>query len=343
MTDSLDTQPLDPVKQRTEALITAHTDHLLEQMRTPAMVEAETTAFFDWLREQPLSRWLALSDLQALFQQQAAQPTSDELVEAASAAMQTALEHPINAETPLQALVTERTIEQVAKLIGKQRTLRERLIRQVLGNPAYGHMLSQTISVAVSDYMSNSVGKKVPGMGGLMKFGKSAFEKVTDSNLDNALENYLKRNIEGLIETSQRKLIEQLTDEKIEQLILNSWNRSKHRKLAQVFETEGNASQEISEEAPVIAHSAWNHLKQTQFVQVQVQDGLRHWYERYSDHSPVELLDAVGITTELMQAEVHQLARPLINLLADSDYFRARIEARLRAFYTLPEIQAILS
>lgn len=329
---------------RMEALITAHVQHILGQLVQPETIDTESAAFFDWMRDQPLSRWLSLEKLQGLFQQQTLnQPASGELVEEATAIVQNVLDNPINQQTPLQELITDHTVTQMAKLIARQRTLRENMIEKILGNPAYGQMLSQTISIAVTDYMSNSVGKKMPGVGGLMKLGRSAYEKVTDSSLDQALENYLKRNIENLIETSQRKLMEQMTDDRVEQFILDSWKRGKSSKIVAILDTRGKDTQTNSEDAPEIAQNAWDHLRQTRFVQVHVMDGLQHWYERNSEKSPVVLLEAIGVTESLIREEIHMVFQPLVQLLTESDYFRQRIEQRLREFYYLPHVQDILA
>jgi len=182
---------------RTDALVQAHLQQILTQLQSIDTLSAEVDAFMDWLSQQALSSLVPLERIQQLAQQYALDlPLTDRLRDDVVSIIQNALDHPANQTTTLSEIIPAESVETVARYLSGQKQHRETLIHEVFSNPAYAKMLSQTISHAITDYMeNNAIAKKMPGMGSLMKLGKSALESATNSNFDQALQQYLNKNI----------------------------------------------------------------------------------------------------------------------------------------------------
>lgn len=327
---------------RTDALVQAHLQHILTQLQSTETLSAEIDAFMQWLSQQPLATLLPLSRIQQLAQQYALDlPLTERLRDDVVSIIQNALDHPANQATTLSDIIPDNSVETVARYLSEQKQHRETLIHEIFSNPAYAKMLSQTISHAITDYMENNViAKKVPGMGSLMKLGKSALESATNSNFDSALQQYLNKNINNIIGISEKMANKHLDDAQVYAIIKQIWQGISRQKLSQVRQY---APAQTVQDSAVMVHDTWNHLRTTAFIQQQVMDGIAHWYARNQQRSPIDLLADLNVSADTIRVEVQHSALPIIKLAIDSGYPAQRIEALLRQFYESDIAQAILA
>lgn len=327
---------------RTDALIQAHLQHILTQLQSTETLSAEVDALMDWLSQQALSTLLPLSRIQQIAQQYALDlPLTNQLRDDIVSIIQNALDHPANKTTTLAEIIPSDSVETVARYLSEQKQHRETLIHEIFSNPAYAKMLSQTISHAITDYMENNViAKKVPGMGSLMKLGKSALESATNSNFDSALQQYLNRNINSIIGISEKMANKHLDDAQVYNIINQIWQGISHQKLSKVRQY---APAQTIQDSAVMVHDTWNHLRTTSFIQQQVMDGIAHWYARNQQRSPMDLLADLNVSADTIRTEIQHSALPIIQLAIESGYPAQRIEVLLRQFYESAAAQAILA
>lgn len=327
---------------RTDALIQAHLQHILTQLQSSETLSAEVDALMDWLSQQALSTLLPLSRIQQIAQQYALDlPLTNQLRDDIVSIIQNALDHPANKTTTLAEIIPSDSVETVARYLSEQKQHRETLIHEIFSNPAYAKMLSQTISHAITDYMENNViAKKVPGMGSLMKLGKSALESATNSNFDSALQQYLNKNINSIIGISEKMANKHLDDAQVYNIINQIWQGISRQKLSQARQY---APTQTVQDSAVMVHDTWNHLRTTPFIQQQVMDGIAHWYARNQQRSPMDLLADLNVSADTIRTEIQHSALPIIQLAIESGYPAQRIEALLRQFYESDVAQAILA
>ncbi len=327
---------------RTETLIQAHLQHILSQLQSTETLSAETDACLQWLSQQTLSTLVPLERIQKIAQQYALDlPLTERLRDDVVSIIQNALDHPANQTTTLAEIIPQSSVETAARYLSEQKQHRETLIHEIFSNPAYAKMLSQTISHAITDYMENNViAKKVPGMGSLMKLGKSALESATNSNFDNALQQYLNKNINSIIAISEKMANKHLDDAQVYQIITQIWQSASRQKISQARQY---APAQTVQDTAVMVHDTWNHLRSTAFIQQQVMDGIAHWYARNQKRSPIDLLADFNVTPDTIRQEIQHSILPIIQLAIDSGYPTQRIEALLRQFYESEATQAILA
>ena len=326
---------------KTNALVAAHLKHILDNLQSIDVLAPEIDALMEWLATQPMGELLSLERLQRIAQAQALDlPLTENLRDEIVFAIQTALDHPSNATTTVGDLIPTSNANTVIDYLSEQREHREALIHEIFRNPAYATMLSQTISHAISDYMENNVLSKKMGMGGLMKLGKSVIERATDSNLDEALQQYLNKNISNLIGVSERMANKHLNDAQVKSILAQAWQKISAKPL-----TEGRryAPAKTVEESARMVTDIWDHLRSTQYIETQVETGLAAWHARNADRSVIELLADVNVTPDTIRAELEDGILPIIKRAIDSGYASQRIEALLRKFYDSAEAQAILA
>ena len=330
------------MNKRTEALIQAHLQQILNQLQSVETLSAEVDALMTWLSQQALSTLVPLARIQQLAQQYALDlPLTERLRDDVVSIIQNALDHPANQTTTLSEIIPADSVETVARYLSEQKQHRETLIHEIFSNPAYAKMLSQTISHAITDYMENNViAKKVPGMGSLMKLGKSALESATNSNFDSALQQYLNKNINNIIGISEKMANKHLDDAQVYAIIKQIWQGISQQKLSKARQY---APAQTVQDSAVMVHDTWNHLRTTPFIQQQVMDGIAHWYARNQQRSPMDLLADLNVSADTIRTEIRHSALPIIQLAIDSGYPAQRIEALLRQFYASDVAQAILA
>lgn len=326
---------------QTEALIAAHLEHVLSQLGSADFLAPEADALMEHFGQCVVSELLPRDTLHGLLKAQILElPISDGLRREIISVIQTALDHPANATTTLADLVPTQSIDNLINYLSSQKSHREHLIHEIFRNPTYAQMLSQTISHAINDYMENNVlAKKVPGVGGLMKMGKSMLEKATDSSLDQALQQYLNKNISNLIGVSERMAKTHLNDQQVRNMLEQGWKQLKDRPLSDL---RRHAPAQTVEESGLVAQEIWNHVRQTLLAASQLRVGVLAWYDRNAERNLADLLNDLHITPEVLQREIEQVVVPLIRHAIDKGYPRQRIEQSLRSFYTSPVAQQLL-
>jgi|GEM_PF-2247796 len=327
---------------KAEALLQAHVEHTIQQIQNFDVIRAEVAAFFEQLTETPLSTLVPLENIQRIAKDRVlgVAPSNQLRTEIANI-VKDALKNQEGEKTLLADLIPDATAEAVIGMVAHDTTRRNAIIHEIFGNPTTGEVLSTTISHAIKDYMENNVvTKKIPGAAGLMKFGKGMLEKATDSNFDEALQNYLTRNIRNIMNISEKKTQETLSDKKVHRIAADLWAKYKTKSMSGVAQLVDAPTIDAASHLVTVV---WNHIRTSKYVQSIVSEGIAGWYARNSNRSLVELLSDVNVTPNFIVAELEPALTLTLKHLADNDYLRGRIEPLLRQFYSSSEAAAIIA
>ncbi len=327
---------------KAEALLQAHVEHTLQQLQNFDVIRAEVAAFFTEFTETPLSTLVPLERIQKIAKERVLDVApSNQLRTEIANIVKDALKNHEGKKTLISDLIPDATAEAVITMISSDTTRRNAIIHEIFGNPTTGEVLSTTISHAIKDYMENNVvTKKIPGAAGLMKLGKGMLEKATDSNFDDALQNYLSRNIRNIMNISEKKTQETLNDKRVHSLAAEVWTKVKTKSIASVAALVDVPTIDASSHLVVVV---WNHIRTTKYVQSIVSEGVAGWYARNSNRSLVELLADVNVTPEFIVAELEPALTQTLKHLADNGYLRGRIEPLLRQFYASGAVEGIIA
>ena len=327
---------------KAEALLQAHVEHTLQQLQNFDVIRAEVAAFFAEFTETPLSTLVHLERIQKIAKERVLgiAPSNQLRTEIANI-VKDALKNSEGKKTLISDLIPDATAEAVISMISSDTERRNTIIHEIFSNPTTGEVLSTTISHAIKDYMENNVvTKKIPGAAGLMKLGKGMLEKATDSNFDDALQNYLSRNIRNIMTMSEKKTQETLSNNKVHRLSADIWAKVKTKTVHSVAQLVDAPTIDASSHIVVVV---WNHIRTTKYVQSLVSEGVEGWYERNSNRSLVELLADVNVTPDFIVAELEPTLTQTLKHLSDNGYLRTRIEPLLRQFYASADVAKIIT
>ncbi|WP_347453702.1 hypothetical protein [Acinetobacter thermotolerans] len=315
-----------------EQLIDAQLDFLDQSFAQSETIQQEFQAFYLWFRKQALKDLWNPAQINQLLQKQIlGTAASSFLIEQIAEHIRFALVHPANDTTKISDVIPVMTIDKIAQYVASKSSHRQRLIKRIVNNPAFSAMISQLIQHSIQDYLDNSmIAKSVPGVSRFMKMGKSVLENVTDSSLDNAISKYLQKNILKLGQLSENILNQHFDDEKLYHFQANLWHKIKDMPLSVLknYIEVQDLSQTVD-----LGHEIWDHIRQTDYLQQQLHDGIHAWYVRNQEHTFDQLLRDLNIDESLIQTELNELLTPIIQQMIHQGYLRERARAYLEKFY----------
>ena len=324
-----------------EQLIEAHLqflDHTFSQAETLSL---EFQQFYLWLRKQKLQDLWSVEQINQLLQEQILNtPASSFLIEQIAEHIRFALIHSVNESTKIADVIPVFTIDKIAQYVASKSVHRQRLIKTVVNNPAFSAMISQLIQHSIQDYLDNSViAKSVPGVSRFMKMGKSVLENVTDTNLDNTVAKYLQKNILKLSQMSESVLNQHFDNDKLYHFQANLWHKIKDMPLSVL---KNYIEVQDLPHTVGLGHEVWEHMRQSEYLKTQVQDGVSAWYSRNQDRPFDLLLRDLNIDEQLIQQQLQQLLNPVITEMVSQQYLHTRARVYLEKFYYSETAQKIL-
>lgn len=324
-----------------EQLIEAHLqflDHTLSQAETLSL---EFHQFYLWFRKQKLEDLWSVEQINQLLQQQILNtPASSFLIEQIAEHIRFALIHSVNESTKIAEVIPVVTIDKIAQYVASKSGHRQRLIKTVVNNPAFSAMISQLIQHSIQDYLDNSIiAKSVPGVSRFMKMGKSVLENVTDTNLDNTVAKYLQKNILKLSQMSESVLNQHFDNDKLYHFQANLWHKIKDMPLSVL---KNYIEVQDLPHTVNLGHEIWDHIRQSNYLKTQVQDGVSAWYSRNQDRPLDLLLRDLNIDEQLIQQQLQQLLHPVITQMVSQHHLRTRARIYLEQFYYSEPAQKIL-
>lgn len=325
-----------------EQLIDAQLDFLDQEFNQSETIQTEFVQFYQWFRKQTLQDLWTSEAIHQLIQQQILNtPASSFLVEQIAEHIRFALVHPVNNSSKIADVIPVLTIDKIAQYVASKSGHRQRLIKTVVNNPAFAAMITQLIQHSIQDYMDNSViAKSVPGVSRFMKMGKSVLESVTDTNLEQAIQHYLQKNVQKLTQMSESVLNQHFDDEKLYHFQANLWHKIKDLPLSVLknYIEVQDLSQTVN-----LGHEIWDHLRQSDYLKQQVHDGVYAWYVRNQARPFDLLLHDLNIDEALVQQQLQQLLNPVIQKMIAEGYLKQRARHYLEKFYYSEKTQQILN
>lgn len=330
-----------PTQPLIEQLINAQLDFLEQTFFQPNHIESEFVGFYHWLSTQSLNQIWSLEQVNALIQNQILSTSSSEFfIQQISEHIRFALIHPLNDHTTIEQVIPVSTIDQIAQYVASKSEHRKKLIHQIVQNTAFSTLITQLIQQAIQDYLDHSVSKRVPaGVGHFMKMGKSVLETVTDTNLQDTIGHYLQKNIQKITQMSERVINQHFDEDKLYHLQANIWHKIKVKPLSvlrQYIEVQD------LEQTVALGREIWDTLRQTEYLQQQVHDGLSAWYARNQDRSFQAILRDINIDENLIKKELSALIIPVLQRLIVSGYLRQRAREYLEQFYYSEQVMALI-
>lgn len=322
------------------------------------LIDAQVTFFKEWLRgqaqslandawlwfgAQPMSRYISVEDLQNVLNDGLlSQPMSEVMRADIRDILKTLIYHPVNDNVPLSELIDDSQIDILATYIGSHEQQRNGLIHALIGNEPFADLLTKTLYHAINDFMESTL-DKAGGVGKLMKMGRSSFEKATNRNLDEKLQQYLHRNIKDLASKAESNAQAHLSNEEVSRLLITGWARIKDQPVSQLQTYLNNDPDNGSiHHIEASVQQSYNRLRISPYLHSLIAASVETWYANHQSDTIATLATSIHIDEQAI-AKLNTALLPIIHEAIESSWFTDHIQDMLQAFYNQSNIKASLT
>lgn len=251
--------------------------------------------------------------------------------------------HEIHDRTSINDLISDKQFVELFDQIMAMKDLREKIIKQSIGNPLYGALVSDVLYNGIKGYINdNPLTKNSQVAASALSLGKTLLSKATpglEQKLEDGIKKYISANIKASQRTTEKFIRSRLEDESVKERAIDFWDEHKHRKAA---EFRDYISERDVEEGFVTGYEYWRRLRKTEYYWTIIATGIDAFFDKYGSSSLREILDEVGIHRETMIAEAMRYAPPVITMLKKKGLLEPRIRRQLEKFYLSETAREIL-
>ena len=254
------------------------------------------------------------------------------------------LNAPIQANTTLGEIATREQVTGFVDEALELRRQREQVISGIMAHPIYQELVSNMVYHGIVNYLyeDNLITKAVPSIGSIMKFGKRMANKAVpglDETFERRLKAWLADSLPGLISRSEQFLQRAISDDEVRNTVMVAWAGMEDRTLE---ELQGGLGEVRLQDFVALGYEFWLQLRKTDYFEGCARAVVEHLFVKYGDRPLNDLLDELGVSRELIMAEVNAWAIPVINVLREEGYVEALVRRRLSTFYKSAAARKIL-
>ncbi|GGE69562.1 hypothetical protein GCM10011533_22390 [Streptosporangium jomthongense] len=255
------------------------------------------------------------------------------------------LNAPVQASTALGDVLTREQASGFVEEMLELRHQRERMISEIMAHPVYQELVSNVVYQGIVNYLyeDNLITKSVPGVGSMMKFGKRMANKAVpglDETFERRLKAWLSDSLPGIISRSEQFLQRAISDDEVRDTIMAAWAAMEDRTLAELQDGLGDVELQAF---VVLGYEFWLQFRKTDYFAGCAQAVVAHLFVKYGDRPLTDLLSDLGVTRDIIMAELDAWAVPVIDVLREEGYVEALVRRRLSAFYNSAAARKILA
>lgn len=140
-----------------------------------------------------------------------------------------------------------------------------------------------------------------------------------------------------LSDDGEKHAVEVLSPDRLRTLVDEVWERVSSMHLSEVFAV---LDEQDVEDFVVLVYEFWLRYRKTAFFRRISSEVVDYFFTKYGGETLLSLIDDMGVTEEMVAAEVLALAQPALEHAARSGALETFIRKRLESFYHSPEAAA---
>ncbi len=252
--------------------------------------------------------------------------------------------HPVHEHTRLKDLISQRRFEDLLDHVLALKSIRQRLVGEVIASPLYQRIASDLLYNGIRDYLARSnLGDNIPGARSALRLGRAVVKRAT-AGFEDAMEDGLKRHIGRSVGSVSQKTAQSLLDgdhdDALREVAIDSWQRLRDLSIGELRE---DLSALDVEELFVTLYECWKELRGTPFIAAMIETGIDTFFDKYGEASLAELLEDLGIDRKIMLREAMRFAPHVLAQLHAADKLAPTVRRLLEPFYRSGKVEKILA
>lgn len=245
----------------------------------------------------------------------------------------------------LADLIERDHVESLAGEVLGMTDLVEQALDQLTESPLVAAMASRFVGRVVNDVvqMNQAVADKIPGVGSLMSFGTKAAGQMlgaADKGLQQVLGDTAGKGATFAMRRLNKIVVETLQDPATKDAVLEVFDLYADQPLPHLNQVAGR--EDVRRVADLLQDIVIAGAP-TDAVLDLVDALVDGFFTTYGEHPPTTLLDELGITRDDLVRHACVLLPPVVAAAKETGELERLLRARLAAFYSSPEVAAILA
>jgi hypothetical protein len=331
-----------------DKLLDAQVKYLIGEIsgkKLAATVRRDVTAVLDFAATVTLEQALEPDELKKvgrrLLSTSAASAGVERLVPAVADAV---YDMPAGDFTDLGAVVGRPEVEAlIAKLLSMSQ-LHDRALDKLTESPLIAVVASKFATKLVGDFLAQNRAKaeKVPGVGGLLKVGASAANRVKspfDKQLDAMLGDAAGKGAAGAMKRTN-KIVKELIDEApLHDAAMEVWDLHADAPMADLRHYLSKAD---NRELVVLVYEVIASARETEFAGHIVDMAIDTFFEQYGSTTLAQLLEDFGVTKAHLVEDIVAIAPSVIEAAKASGALESILRAQLEPFFHSAAVTKLL-
>lgn len=252
--------------------------------------------------------------------------------------------HPIHVHTKVSDLITPRRFEDAVDHVLGLKSLRRRLIEELISSPLYESIASELLYNGIRDYLVRSGEQvKIPGAASALRLGRAVVKRATASfedALGEGIKRHIGRSVGSVSQKTAQALIDGAHDAELREAAMASWQHVRKLKLGALRE---DVTALDVEELFVTLYEWWKEFRGTPFLGAMIDTGVETFYEKYGEHTLAELLEDLGIDRAQMRAEAMRFAPRVLKEMHAAKRLEPLVRELLAPFYRSGAVERVLA
>lgn len=223
------------------------------------------------------------------------------------------------------------------------RELREGVVHALLQSDAYQRFVADLLYHGIRGWATNNpITDSVPGAKRALALGRSVLNRARpglDDSLDKQLRDYIDKSIHATADIGERYALG-VSDTELARGADAVWKRLRRVKVADIG--DGIEADDAADWADIV-YRGLTDVRATAWCQQLLTEGVAAFYAHYGDYSLAALLDAFGVTDEVIARELRRYTEPAVKQLKKKKMLDAVVRRQLEGFYQSKAARAILT
>ena len=252
--------------------------------------------------------------------------------------------HPVHERTRLGDLISQRRFEDLLDHVLALKSIRRRLIGELIASPLYERIASDLLYNGIRDYLGRSdlPGSNLPGARSAFKLGRAVVKRATagfEDAMEDGLKRHIGRSVGSVSQTTAQSLLDGEHDDSLREVALDSWTRLRKLRIGELRE---DLSALDVEELFVTLYECWKELRGTEFIGAMIDTGIDTFFEKYGESTLAELLEDLGIDRGLMLREAMRFGPHVLQQLDAAGKLEPTVRRLLEPFYRSGKVEKLL-
>lgn len=249
-------------------------------------------------------------------------------------------DNPANDDYALETVVDREPISDLFAKILSMHATHERGLERLTDSPLFAGVVASFVNKLVADMIAQNrqIAEKLPGMGSLFSLGMGAASKMKGVS-DQFLGDVAGKGAQFALRRTNSAILDVLRTAPVHDAAMQLWDVHADAPVGSLREYIDRAD---FAELAAIGYRLVASGRNTEFSRTLLDACVEAFFDRYGEHTIADLLPELGLSTDLLVAEVQRYAPGIVAAVEADGVLERLVRSRLEPFYHSDRVLGLL-